>query len=603
MTQFSGKKLLSFLRDTEMFRELSEEVLEKLSHHFETVYLESGQTLIQSGEIGDSLYLVANGRLRIFNAKHEMMGEVGRGQLIGEVALLVHERRISTVIAIRDTALLKLSKEVFDEFIKNNPQQVLPIIRSTISRILSSEKAVTNTVATIVIAPAGNNQTHGEFARRFAEELSRYAPTVHLNRKKAVAHLKEVYGAEYDNLLVADKNETLINWLGEQEAKHHFVVYETQQEDSHWSRRCLRQADKILIVGNSEEDESLNSIETNIFSQKETLRKTTDLVLLHKYSNPSNTTRWLRLRPVESHHHLKKESKEDLQRLIRIITGNGIALVLGGGGARGFAHIGVYKAMRELGIPIDLIGGTSFGAMVSSFFAMNDSPEIIVEKFNTYLVHNKKLFDYTLPVLSLISGAGWTNGLKDAYGENFYMEDLWKRFFCIASNLTEERAEVIQTGLLWKAIRASISLPAIVPPVSNDENELLIDGAVINNLPVDIMQRFAAGSKIIAVRVPTSGKLKVHMPEGGLSGWHILKQFIWRKGLPDVPNIAEIIFKSIALCSDQHEKLMAAQADYYLEIDVKEIGLFDFKAIDKLVDRGYRAAMEKFSQISWNIIK
>ncbi|MDI1352085.1 MAG: patatin-like phospholipase family protein [bacterium] len=392
----------------------------------------------------------------------------------------------------------------------------------------------------------------------------------------------------------------LADWLSVQETKYDYIIYEVDPDISNWTKLCLRQADKVILLGDNQDTATLNATEKYLFSQLKKIPTHIDLVVLYETHTviPKNSNKWLLHRPLNIH-HIKKETKSDTQRLIRILINKEIALVLGGGGAKSFAHIGVYKALEELNIPVDRLGGTSMGALIAASFAMGNSSAETINILEKNILFNRKCNDYTIPTIALMGGSGWVKAMKDSYGEDVYIEDLWKNFFCIASNFTTRKMNVLTKGLLYKAIRASVSLPGIVPPISNEHNELLIDGGVFNNLPVDIMRTVAPTSQIIAVRVSPFSDLKADIPDGIASG---LRNFFHRFKLyahplpPKVPGIAEMIAGAITLCNDTNESLMLSQADYSLEMNLNKFGLLDFIKLPEIVDIGYRGAMEHFSK-------
>ena len=316
---------------------------------------------------------------------------------------------------------------------------------------------------------------------------------------------------------------------------------------------------------------------------------------------PHDTALWLQDRTVDVH-HVRKGVLKDLQRIVRLMTGQGIVLVLGGGGAKGVAHLGVYKAFCELGVPIDLVCGTSIGSAMGAFMAMDMPLDQIIEQVNKYVIHNKKLNDYTLPTVALMAGFGWTGALKNLYGDSLCIEDLWKPFFCITSNFTMRKMEILKRGLLYAAIRASVSLPGLLPPITNIRNELLIDGGFFNNIPVDVMRDLAAPCRIVAVRVSPYTEIHSHLPSGMLSGFkHYFNQFkSGFKSSDQMPSLAEIVIGSMTLCNDEHEMRMLAEADYVLEINLNQFGMLEFDKLPELIELGYKSAMEKFTQAPWN---
>lgn len=588
---------IQFLKATSFFSGLSQESLEKLAKQFETEHIQGGSVLIQEGDKGDCLYLVISGHLKTIKkttAGTITLGTIGQGELIGELALLTSEPRAATVVAIRDCLLLKLSKTVFDNFIYQYPAETMKIVKSALLRLLHKKQTTKNRISIIALVPSGNVSTHfPKFVADFVKELSQYGKILHLNHKN-IYSLLEQHGVKRESNFASDDNT--LYWLNEQELNYQYIIYETDDLPSDWCSLCIRQADKILLVGEINKDESLNKIEKDLFQHN--IQQSVDLILINESDVllPNGTARWLNLRKIDQHHHVKTNSADSLKRIIRYLTGNSIGLVLSGGGARGFAHIGVYKALLELGIPIDFIGGTSSGALVSCFFAFNYSPEKIIQIFKEGIVY--KRLDYTLPITSITGGSVWTNGLKQACGIDVHIEDLWKSFFCVATNITTQKLERFNRGLLWKAIRASISLPAIAPPITNEKDEVLVDGGVLNNLPVDIMQSQINGSKIIASRILIGSQMKAEIPEGILSGWSTLFEKInpYNKNKDHhVPIIADIVISSMILSSKQHTLHILSKADYHVDLDLSRYKLFDFTAIDELTKIGYNETLKQLS--------
>lgn len=248
-------------------------------------------------------------------------------------------------------------------------------------------------------------------------------------------------------------------------------------------------------------------------------------------------------------------------------------------------------------MPIDFVGGTSMGSIIAATIAMNLSVPEIIESMNKNVIKNKKFNDYTIPAVSLLGGCGWLHALKQVFGET-YIEDLWRPYFCVASNFTLRKAELLDKGLVYKAVRASASLPGVVPPISNERDELLIDGGIFNNVPVDLMRNFAGPCEIIAVRVSPFSNAYAQIPDGVVSD---LKHYLSRFGsessrqMAVVPSLTELIMGAITLCNDEKELAQLASANYALDIDLSGFGMLDFARLPDLIELGYRATMERFS--------
>ena len=255
------------------------------------------------------------------------------------------------------------------------------------------------------------------------------------------------------------------------------------------------------------------------------------------------------------------------------------------------AHIGALKAMRELGIPIDLIGGTSSGALIAGALAKGLDCETLHRQVREQLAAGS-LLDFTLPFMSLVSGRRISRILEYAFSD-LLIEDLWLSYFCVSSNLSRARMVVHRRGPLRKGVRASISLPGILPPVFEDR-DLLVDGGLMNKLPVDVMRPFCNGGKVLAVSVSTVGGVEATHPFGEhVSGWGVLCRRLNPFRRTDSPNIANILLCSTLVNSGRAQESLEREADLCVHVPPAPIGLFDYKSLDAMVDAGYRAALKQ----------
>ncbi len=589
----------NFLSNTELFRNLDPVAVEELARGLERIHLASGETLIHQGERGDCLYVLVNGRLRVVvehaDGSETTVGEVARGEVVGEMALLTDEPRSATVKAIRDSELVMFSKEMFERALQHHPQAMMQIARQIIVRLHRTIRAgaVANTVSTLTVVPAGTGGPLEEFTQRLAESLEHFGSTIVLDSNKVEEHLGK--GAA-ETPQYGPGNNKVLAWLNEQESKYKFVIFQADTTPSNWTRRCLRQADRVLAVTQAGGDPALNRIEEEIarYGRKQAFART-DLVFLHDASTerPSGTEPWVARRQATTVHHLRIHQVSDYQRLARILTGRAVGVVLGGGGARGLSHVGVLKAILELGIPIDVIGGTSMGAIISGLYAMDRDIERAYETCRAGFVKEGSLLDFTFPAVALTSGTRITSKLKRFFGET-RIEDLWLNYYCVSSNLTRAEVAVHRSGPAWRRIRASISLPGVMPPVF-DQGDLLVDGGVMNNLPVDVMRNLCDGGTVIALDVSPKIDLTQKEPFGeGLSGWKILRKRVnpFASTL-DVPTIASVLMRTTLLGSASSQNMMARQADICLCPPVEKFGLLEFKSFDEIAQIGYDFAMKE----------
>jgi NTE family protein/lysophospholipid hydrolase len=384
----------------------------------------------------------------------------------------------------------------------------------------------------------------------------------------------------------------LAAWLRRQEQSHCYVIYEADNGWTPWTERCLRMADRVLLVGRGEQAPVPTELDEPLARHSDST--ITELVLLQPdhLSRPSGTAAWLARYTASGHHHIRLGRAVDFEIFVRRVSGRGLGLVLGGGGARGFAHIGVFKALRECGVAVDLVGGTSMGAILSATFAMGLNYEDSL-KLARQLASPLKLFDPTVPVVSFFASDKVTQVLRRIYGDT-QIEDLWMPCFCVSSNLTHAIAMVHRRGPLWQAVRASMAIPGVFSPILAD-GDLLVDGCVLNNLPIDIMQRLNHNGPIIAVNVfPDVDLLRDYRFGPSISGWQALagKLNPLRRKDRSAPLIFESLVRVLALNDVHQAKTKRGFADVYIRPPVEQFNILDFGAYQQIADIGYRSAME-----------
>jgi NTE family protein len=579
---------------------LDDDVLGELDATVEWVTVPRGEILFRQGESGTSVYILVSGRLRAVvrdaRGRERAVGEIQRGETVGEMALFTGEPRTATVVALRDTELVRLDGATFDALIARCPQALMSLTRLTISRLRNVDAArpVVQEVTTIALVPAGGAPAT-DFARRLAAALAQFGATLHVtaadvDRRLGTPGLANVPPDDPQAARIAV-------WLDEQETTHRFVLLESAAGASPWSRRCVHHADHVLIVGVASEDPTPGPAERDLLPDDAGGGAAHRLVLLHATGDrpPTGTRRWLASRRVAWHQHVRLDREGDVARLARRLAGRAIGVVLSGGGARGFAHVGVLEALEEAGVPIDLVGGTSMGAFIGGEFALGWDPPTMVRQ-------NREMFarwgfDLTLPILSILGGHRSNTRLKRAIGD-VQIEDLWIPYFCISSNLTRAEMVVHRDGPLRLGLRASAGLPGILPPVVVDQ-ELLIDGGFLRNLPADVMRELVGDGTVIAVDVSAEHDLaQKHHYGDAISGWRIL----WSRLNPfgtrlATPSIAAVLYRAgeIASVAMQREAL-AQVSDLYIRVPVERFGMLDFRRDREIIATGYKAATRRIAE-------
>lgn len=581
------------------FAGLSDSSRQALAARAHSVHLQAGSTLMREGGPGDALYAVVSGRLRVFAAQPDgsqaAVGEISAGEVVGEMALLSDEPRSATVKAVRDSHLLEIAREDFEHIGREEPTVTLEIAKLMVARLSRSihRRSGGGRVRSLAIVPAGGGGSLDGFAVQLEAALQTGGTVAIVSAGLIEAGL----GRDHVSSLPGSPADfEVVTWLNRLEGLHDMVVYVAERELSPWTARCLRQADRVLLVARAGGSPDIGEIESSLSRDRSDARATTELVIVHSPGTamPGGTVRWRSGREIAAHHHVRDGSPEDFGRLARSLSGRAVGLVLSGGGARGLAHLGVMQALEEARIPVDLVGGASFGALMAAFRARGDDAQRAREAVQRFLIDRGSPIDVTAPAAALTGGKRIVSMLQDGFGD-LSIDDLWHRFFCVSSNLTKGHLQVHTTGPVWQAVRASISIPGLFPPVNSGNGDVLVDGAVMNNLPVDVMRSLNGGGPVLAVSLRGEFSLRSEdLPHHGvLSGWKVFgRRFNPFASALELPGLVDILLRTTEVGSVLSSRAMEQQADLVFHPPVNDVGLLDFSAIDRLIEAGYRHGVE-----------
>lgn len=575
------------------------EIFDVLSEEIQWKELQNGETLFRQGDPGDAIFVVLSGRLKSVihtaEGKIKLSNIINAGEVSGEVAFLTHSERIATVFAIRDSVVARFSREGFEKLAENQPQLMLQVAKLLGNRFKfqSSKRHISNFGKTYALIPSQENYCLHDFATELRQVMQEWGSIICVTSDdvdKAIG----IKGVSLENNQ-STRNTQVAQWLEHLEFLYDHIILIADCFWSGWNEKVIHHSDHLLIVADASQTCELGAQEEKIFKTRQiTKHQKKSLILVHSDADKpiSGTSCWLKNRQLNDWWHVRPHVSGDLQRIGRLLTGNANALVLGGGGARGYAHIGVIRALEEQGIPIDKVCGTSIGAIISSAIALGHDNIGITQLCKRHL---HTLFDYTLPILSLIKGRRIEKRLNTAFGEQL-IEDLVIPFFCISTNLTRAEQIIHDRGLLKDALRCSMSLPAMIPPVCKD-GDLIVDGGLLNNLPVDEMRKVAGDCNIIAVDI--SPKLDLTNNESFPSDVSGLKLFISRinpfqKSIR-TPNILQVLERSITIAAVNYSVKVQEKnmADLYLELPVETIGVLDYDKVDQIASLGYSASVQK----------
>ncbi len=502
------------------------------------------------------------------------------------MAILSDQPRSASVRAIRRSRLIELSRNDFEHLVEREPRALTNMTRIIVQRLGRSIHGVDGTgrLKTIALVPAGGTGSVLEVAHGLAAELEDHGSVLVVDRRRL-----EAPGDVHDAA-------TFDGWIQTLEARYDRLLLAADVDDPHWTQRCIGQADRVLLVGDATASAGMNAAEMELFRDLDhSAHVRVDLVIIHDPgTSPRGSARWMEERPDVRCFNLQSGTESGVPRLARMLTGTAVNLVLSGGGARGLAHIGVVRALEEAGIPIDTVGGASFGAVIAGMVAGGHGWEESRETVIRSLVKLGSPLDLTPPMIALARGSKIRHQLKVGFGAT-EIEDLWLPFFCVSSNLTRGEVEIHQSGPLWRALRASVAIPGVFPPMRSPEGEVLVDGAVMNNLPVDIGRRLGEPGPMLAVNLRSPVDMTAHdMPhDGEVSGWHALgRRVLRRRSRARIPGIMDTLLRTSEIGSVVSSKTFEALADVVFHPPVDEFALMDFSAHEQLIDVGYRHAVE-----------
>lgn len=582
--------ILAVLSQTRLFSHIPADVMAHMAARAKIVEIKSGGTLFEAGGPSDGIYVVVTGRLRVVLPNGVVAGEVVRHEPIGEIGLLFGEPRSASIYAVRDSILLKFDREELLKIAMEHPEAMIEMTRVIVTRLRQNQRAKaledTRNIHSYAIIPANESVDAQAFAKSFADALSLHDSTIVVNEAFVDERLGQGYAQKH--FTDSEDNAVVMTLLNAVEDEHHYLVYPAGREAGAWARRCMRQADRVIVVAHSNSlplaSPMLDSLRTS------GIRASVDLVLLRpEGAAAGDVFAWRELVGAASHYFLRQQNPDDWGSLARQLTGRGVGLVLGGGGARGFAHIGLIKALHELRIPVDLVGGASMGALLSAMVASGYDPVQMTQIARETFVKQNYLNDFMFPTIALIRGRKFSHRLHQIFEEK-QIEQLRTTFFCVSTNLTRGCTMVHDRGPLYLWLGASMAVPGVAPPLVY-RGELLADGAVINSLPTDIMQNMQRGP-IIASDVSTEGYLSAP----GIDGPDPEALLNW-SGKSERPTLFSILFRTASITSESGIVARAARADLYLRMPVTGVGMFDWKKIDELIERGYHHALEKLGPV------
>lgn len=589
-------RLWATVRSSTLFASLDDHLLREIVSKMEFVQLAGQDVLFRQGDVGDALYVVVSGRLQVIAERADGttagIGQIGAGEVVGEMALIGGETRTATVLAIRDSSIARLGRAAFDELLGRYPHKLLRLFGSAaIARTretLAGFQATARPPRTISVLAGGPGVQLDDFCARLVQHLAGILKARLISKAMVATRL----ALAMETGSGTDSQEPITHWLNEREAEVDVLVYEGDPSDTIWTQQMLRQSDHVLVVGIGSE---------NPFSPEPAFRDAVQkgaqfsIILLQAAdARPTGSSKWLDAFDADRVHHVREGSTADMERLARFLTGKAFGIVLGGGFARGTAHAGVLRALKECGVPIDLVGGTSIGGIVAVESILGFDYEHLVQ--TTCAGFDDCFKDVTLPFVSLIRGRNLANYVGNIVDDR-QIEDLPIPFFCVSANLTRAQMHIHLRGSVLRALLATSRAPGVFPPIV-ENGDLLIDGGIADNLPVAYMKAFAKGGPVIASDVSTPAE-NTQCADYGLavSGWrHLVRKLNVLEPRAFIPTLDYTLMRTIEFGGVAARQQAAQIADLYIRAPLSAFKVNDFKRGRQMAEFAYEYAKPRIEE-------
>lgn len=537
-----------------LFDGVAEDALHALEAVAELQTVSGGEALVSQGDDADALYFIESGRFRVVINKSRIVAHIETGEAVGELAFFAGGKRTADVIATRDSHVLKVTRSAFDEIALKHPELNAAMLK-LVSERLAVATARTSAMSTsmprvIAILPAGTTQLPDGFlvrlANAFEATVDGDTPIIALDQSTSDASDRSAYQS----------------WLAEQEGKGAYVLVDGSGSDD-WGEMICRNADALLMVGHPGKfDPAPSEIEQTAMRWIAEPQRT--LVLLRSKASKQITKsgEWIDPRNPKLHHHIALDSDDDFAKVARFLTGCAVGVVLAGGGALGCAHLGVIKALQQADIPIDYIGGASAGAAMGGAIARGMTVDETLDQMEAMFIDAKAMKRMTLPLYSLLDPTVFDSELRTRYGTKD-IADQPINFFGVSTNLSTNGLHIHRRGPLWECVRASGSLPTILPPFIDREGNILVDGGVLDNVPVKVMHDLKTGPNIVVTLGDPNEIWRTEVEYEAVRGrWTLMKDVLLRrKREAEFPSIVEIMSRSMVVASRMASKEMLGEQD------------------------------------------
>jgi NTE family protein len=559
------------LRSVPIFAEIDDEQLDQLISAVDRRHIPAGEWLFHLGDPSDAIYVVVSGRFAAVGLDGQVLREMASGDAIGDLGVITGAARSAGIRALRDGVVWRIAADTFTEVLAKAPQLRSAMSRTMAEMLRESRSANISRKPRVIGVLSTGDAVAAPIVDTIAARLGSHGQTAvvapPVDTTAAANHYGELVEAFSETL---DRAERSNDWV---------LVLADRGSGDVWRRYVVAQSDRLVVLaGQARPPEAFDPPVTQ-----------GPVHLITSVVDPDPSW-WDLLQPV-SHH---AANDDGLGALARRIAGRSLGLVLGGGGARGLAHYGVYEELTRAGVVIDRFGGTSAGALAAATFALGLDARDATAAARKYMEKTKPVSDYTIPAIALTRGRRVDRLVEGFFGSNTLIEHLPRGFFSVSTDLITGDSIIHRRGLLWVAVRASISIPGLLPPVQHGE-QLLVDGGLLNNLPADVMCADPDG-EVICVDLR-----RTYVPSKGFGPLPSMLQppaFVRRLLTgTDValPPLQETLLRTAEIAASSGNLRELPRVAAIIEPDVSGIGPLEFENLDAALEAGRiatRAALE-----------
>nr|WP_320189832.1 cyclic nucleotide-binding and patatin-like phospholipase domain-containing protein [uncultured Desulfobacter sp.] len=580
-------QIVQLLKAGVEFQQLSNTILNELVDRLQIKDVAAGTHVIVEGAHERSMFILVSGRLRVTRRGRDgnlmLYNEILPGEIVGELGVILDQPRTADITALRRSVLGILSKQDFEQLLRSFPVEINRVFSQAIynhlrhfRRIKSQKRA-----HAFIVIPISDGVDAGRVAYNLTRAFSVLGKALHVVLEGG--HVEQNYNIDL------------------MEAENEFLIYHAKRFDAGWVSEVISYADQILLVAQSGSEKKLSRVEAELANEPGAQLMRKHLIVLHsqKTNCCEDKLAWQESRNVERVYPASLNDLSDYQRIARFLVGKAVGVVLGGGGARGFAHLGALKAFEEKGIPVDLLGGNSMGALIGASYVFG----IPLENIHTTIQNSAKgLIRPDLPVVSIFSSRNFEKALRGVFGDT-QVQCLWTTYFSAACNLSRADTAVMDSGPLWQAVLASNSPAGLFPPVIRN-GEMMVDGAILENVPVQAMrsrlgaalERRRGNGTIIALDVDVKEDLTVDPEITSLKNWHVIRTRFDKKA-PPLPGLKRILSYANQMGGLAQRMRIMSLADHYLELPVSHFPMTAYPKAQEIIDIGYAHTLEKIQEL------